>query len=46
MTGPSFRDVFAAEPKTVVTVTGRVSGYPCSRSSGGWAAGCCRPIGR
>src|SRR6266571_4311054 len=36
MTGPSFRDVFAAEPKTVVTVTGRASGYPCSRSSGGW----------
>jgi len=33
MTGPSFRDVFAAEPKTVVTVTGRVSGYPCQVAS-------------
>src|SRR5437899_11554406 len=29
MTGASFRDLFAAAPKTVVTVTRRVPWYPC-----------------
>jgi 2-polyprenyl-3-methyl-5-hydroxy-6-metoxy-1,4-benzoquinol methylase len=33
MTGRGFRDVFAAEPKTVVMMTGRVSGRPCQVAS-------------
>jgi 2-polyprenyl-3-methyl-5-hydroxy-6-metoxy-1,4-benzoquinol methylase len=33
MTAKTFRDVFRAEPKSVVTVTGRVSGRPCQVAS-------------